>query len=156
MTSASLLNPTHNGRVSADERQDPSDAPGDPGLDAFEALVDAALADLPEAFRSQLDSVAIVIEDEATPEELARAHAAALLGLYTGVPRTAYGAGGSMVPSRITIYRRAHERQFGTGPMLAAGVARTVRHEIAHHLGISDARLDELWAPVQDAGESRR
>jgi predicted Zn-dependent protease with MMP-like domain len=111
----------------------------------FEALVADAIDSIPDVFRDRLDSVAIVIEEEPTTEELRRVGAAGLLGLYTGVPRTSWGAGDSAYPSRIAIYRGPHLRQFGNGQALADGVLETVRHEIAHHFGISDARLDELW-----------
>jgi predicted Zn-dependent protease with MMP-like domain len=110
----------------------------------FEALVEAALDDLPEDFRARLGSVAIIVEDQATPAQLATSGALGLFGLYQGVPRTAYGAENVAVPSKITIFRLPHLRAYGTGPSLARGVAGTVRHEIAHHFGISDARLDEL------------
>ena len=112
--------------------------------DAFEALVVSALEALPAEFRGRLDTVAVVVEEEPTVEELARTGASGLLGLYTGVPRTAWGADGAAVPSRIIIYRGPHLRQFATPDALARGVAATVRHEVAHHLGISDARLAEL------------
>jgi predicted Zn-dependent protease with MMP-like domain len=112
--------------------------------DPFEALVTAALASLPEFFRDRLDTVAIVIEDEPTADDLAQTGAPGLLGLYLGVPRTSYGASEAAVPSKITIYRGPHLRIFRTPESLALGVAETVRHEVAHHFGISDARLDEL------------
>jgi predicted Zn-dependent protease with MMP-like domain len=120
---------------------DPSQPPD--AID-FEALVEAALDDLPEDFRSRLGSVAIVVEDLATPGQLATSGARGLFGLYQGVPRTAYGAENAALPSKITIFRIPHLRAYGTGPALARGVAGTVRHEVAHHFGISDARLDEL------------
>ena len=89
--------------------------------------------------------MAIVIEDEPTPEQLAAVHAYGLLGLYTGIPRTAYGAENAIAASKIVIFRNAHLRQYGgVGPALEAGVADTVRHEVAHHFGISDDRLHEL------------
>lgn len=110
----------------------------------FEELVEAALDGLPEAFRSRLGSVAIVIEEEPTPAQLATVGARGLFGLYQGVPRTAYGAESSASPSKITIFRGPHLRAYGWGPRLADGVTSTVRHEVAHHFGISDVRLDEL------------
>jgi predicted Zn-dependent protease with MMP-like domain len=110
----------------------------------FEAMVLAAIEALPQAFRDQLGSVAIVVADEPTPEELASVGAWGLLGLYTGVPRTAYGAENAAMPSKITIYRNSHLRQFGSSDALARGVSATVHHEIAHHFGISDARLEEF------------
>jgi predicted Zn-dependent protease with MMP-like domain len=112
--------------------------------DPFDALVWAAVESLPEAFRERLDTVAIVVEDEPTTDELQRAGAPGLFGLYTGVPRTLYGAAEAAVPSKITIYKGSHLQFFRTPEALARGVAETVRHEVAHHFGISDARLEEL------------
>ena len=110
----------------------------------LEALVIDALEHLPAAFRERLGSVAIVIEDEATLEQLASVGAHGLYGLYQGVPRTAYGADQASVPSKITIFRGPLLRAHRTPERLAAGVTDTVYHEIAHHFGISDARLREL------------
>ena len=112
--------------------------------DPFEALVFAALDALPEVFRERLGSVAVVVEDEPTPDQLGSVGAWGLLGLYTGVPRTAWGAEDAAYASKITIFRGPHLRQFRDPQSLALGVADTVRHEVAHHFGISDARLDEL------------
>jgi predicted Zn-dependent protease with MMP-like domain len=113
-------------------------------VDTFDGLVLAAVEALPAGFRDQLGTVAIVVEDEATPYQLASVGAQGLLGLYTGIPRTAWGADGAAAPSKITIFRLPHLRQFRTPESLRLGVAETVRHEVAHHFGISDARLEEL------------
>lgn len=122
------------------------DAPAilDPTLDAFDAALEAAIARLPDAFRAQLATVAIVVADEATPEELATVGASGLYGLYRGVPRTAFGADHVPIPSVITLYRGPLERRWRGPAALVHGVEATLRHELAHHLGISDARLDEL------------
>lgn len=110
----------------------------------LEALVADALDRLPEPFRARLGSVAIVIEDEPTPDQLASVRAHGLFGLYQGVPRTAWGAEQASVPSKITIFRGPLTRAHRTPERLAAAVTDTVYHEIAHHFGISDARLREL------------
>jgi predicted Zn-dependent protease with MMP-like domain len=107
-------------------------------------MIDSALAGIPEPFASRLGSVAVVVDDEATPEQLARVGAGSLFGLYEGVPRTAYRAEWAAVPSKITIFRGPLERAFGRGEHLARAVEDTVLHEVAHHFGISDARLREL------------
>jgi predicted Zn-dependent protease with MMP-like domain len=54
------------------------------------------------------------------------------------------------VPSRITIFRGTIERQFHDDASRRAKVFDTVHHEIAHHFGISDARLRELAAGLGD------
>ena len=110
----------------------------------FEGLVIDALDRLPAPYRERLGSVAIVIEDEPTPEQLTSVGAGGLFGLYQGVPRTAYGAEGAQLPSKITIFRLPLLRAFRSPGALTSAVSKTVYHEIAHHFGISDARLDEL------------
>lgn len=112
--------------------------------DPFEAALDSAIESLPEAYRRQLSSVAIVVQDEADPEQLASVRAHGLLGLYQGVPRTAYGAEGAPVASKITLFRGPLTRAYRGHDALVAGVRETLEHEVAHHLGISDARLREL------------
>ena len=120
---------------------DPISLPDDADL---EALVADALDRLPSPFRERLGSVAIVIEDEPTPDQLASVRAHGLFGLYQGVPRTAWGAEQASIPSKITIFRGPLTRAHRTPGRLAAAVTDTVYHEIAHHFGISDARLHEL------------
>lgn len=126
--------------------------PAEPTETEIEDLVFDALERLPAPFREQLGSVAIVVEDEASPEQLATVRAHGLYGLYQGVPRTAWSADGAPVPSKITIFRGPLIRANRTPERLAAAVAETVYHEIAHHLGISDARLHELAAQRRSSG----
>jgi predicted Zn-dependent protease with MMP-like domain len=118
--------------------------PAEPTDDDIEEMVLDALERLPAPFRDQLGSVAIVIEDQATPEQLASVGAGGLYGLYQGVPRTRWSADGAPTPSKITIFRGPLVRANGSPERLAAAVADTVYHEIAHHFGISDARIHEL------------
>ncbi len=110
----------------------------------IETLVIDALELLPAPFRDQLGSVAIVIADEASPAELASVGARGLFGLYQGIPRTRLSADAAPSPSKITIYRGPLTRTYRDPAALAAAVTDTVYHEIAHHFGISDERLDEL------------
>ena len=115
----------------------------------FEDLVDEALAGIPMPFAAALDEVAIVIDD--VPSQQQRldnelADADELYGLYEGVPRTDYGADFAAVPNRISLYRRPLEEDFPDPIELEAEVRMTVLHELAHHLGIDDDRLDELGA----------
>jgi predicted Zn-dependent protease with MMP-like domain len=120
--------------------------------DALEDLVFDALDGLPAVFRDQLGSVAIVIEQEPSPEQLASVGARGLYGLYQGIPRTSYAAENAAVPSKITLFRGPLTRASRTPEALAEHVAETVYHEIAHHFGISDARLHELQAEARGRG----
>jgi len=112
----------------------------------FDELVRQALERIPEPFASRLDTVAIVIDDEATPDQLSSVGATGLFGLYQGVQRTAYGATHAPVPSKITIFRRPIEMFHPEPAARARAVEDVVFHEVAHHFGISDARLRELQA----------
>ena len=113
----------------------------------FERLVARALAGIPAPFREALAEVAIVVDDEPTPQQRRENDLAdddMLYGLYEGVPRTEYGADWSGVPNRITLFRLPLEEDFADPADLADEVRITVIHELAHHLGIDDDRLDEL------------
>jgi predicted Zn-dependent protease with MMP-like domain len=116
---------------------------------AFDSLVDRALAGIPEPFRAALGEVAIVVEDEPTDDQLldnGLTLEESMYGLYEGVPRTEYAADWSMSPNRITLFQAPLEEDFPDSDELEAEVRRTVVHELAHHLGIDDDRLDELGA----------
>ena len=67
-----------------------------------------------------------------------------LYGLYEGVPRTEWGADWAPFPNRIALFRLPLEEDFADPDDLADEVWITVIHELAHHLGIDDARLHEL------------
>ena len=112
--------------------------------DEFEAWVVEAIDALPQAFRDRLGSVAIVIEESPTDEQLRSVGAAGLYGLYHGVPRNRTGADWAPTPSRITIFRGTIERTARTPEAMRERVIDTVHHEIAHHFGIGDERLLEL------------
>jgi predicted Zn-dependent protease with MMP-like domain len=114
---------------------------------AFEKLVDRALAGIPAPFRQYLAEVAIVIDDEPSPDQLRQngMHPdESMYGIYEGVPRTEYGADWLTMPNRITLFRLPLEEDFPDPDDLADEVRITVVHELAHHLGIDDDRLGEL------------
>jgi predicted Zn-dependent protease with MMP-like domain len=113
----------------------------------FESLVELALAAIPEPFASALGEVAIVIDDEPTADQRRENRIEdndTLYGLYEGVPRTEWGADWATVPNRIILFRLPLEADFADPDDLADEVWATVIHELAHHLGIDDARLEEL------------
>jgi predicted Zn-dependent protease with MMP-like domain len=105
----------------------------------FEAWLEDAIESLPDELRRSMSNVAVVVEDEPPP-------GMPLLGLYQGVPLTRRGSAyGGALPDKITIYRGPLERLYGADPdRLRSEVRRVLLHEIAHHFGISDARLREL------------
>jgi predicted Zn-dependent protease with MMP-like domain len=97
--------------------------PPDQPPSEFDLLVMQALDDLPEQFRELLDDTPVVVSS--------RGHEHNAYGHYIGgtIARDTY-------PDRIVIYQDTLERDFGHDPdLLRAQVERTVRHELAHHLG---------------------
>ena len=115
----------------------------------FERLIARALDELPPDVVAMLDNVDVVVADEPTPEQFDRRHAGdgedTLFGLYEGVPLTERGSGYTMVlPDKITIYRGPLERACSSPAAIAREVRITVMHELAHHLGFDEDRLDEI------------
>src|SRR3954452_15525921 len=105
----------------------------------LEGWVEEALATLPDELRERMSNVDIVVQDEPPPDQR-------LLGVYQGVPLTRRTIGYAWAPpDKITIFRGPLERAYGGDPeRLRREVIRVVLHEIAHHFGISDARLVEI------------
>lgn len=118
--------------------------------ESFEMLVAEALEELPEMYLHMLDNVAVTVHDWPGRSTLRLAGARspyAVLGFYHGVPQTARGVNYGMVaPDKISIYRRPIEAQCQNVDEVRELVGRVVRHELAHHFGISDERLREIGA----------
>ncbi len=103
----------------------------------FEELVAEALDDVPEDLARLMRNIAVFVEDD-SPD--------GLLGLYEGTPlteRDSWWAAGSL-PDRITIYRLPICSMCHTDDEVVETVRDTVIHEVAHHFGIDDDRLEEL------------
>jgi len=112
--------------------------------ETFEDWIFEAIDGLPATFRERLGSVGIAVEEEPSEAELRRLGIPGMYGLFQGVPRSAWMADWSLQPSKITIYRGPCLRSAPTREGVRDRVQDTVRHEIAHHFGISDERLHEL------------
>ena len=112
----------------------------------FYKLVERALEGLPLELSELLDNVAIVVDEwpnYSTPLVTGDTDDT-LYGLYEGVPLTERGAGyHGMLPDKITIFRGPLERDFRRAE-LEEQIRITVVHEIAHHFGIDEDRLEEL------------
>jgi predicted Zn-dependent protease with MMP-like domain len=132
----------------------PDDRSEAPAVD-FDEVIDDVIDDLPEAFLERLGSVAIVVEEEATPDQLASAGARGLFGLYQGVPRTRFGVDNVPLPSKITLFRGPLMRANRDPRRLTLAIEDTLLHEIAHHFGIDDSRLHELRAEGRASRISR-
>jgi predicted Zn-dependent protease with MMP-like domain len=101
----------------------------------FEELVRDALDDLPDLLRNALGHVAVVISDGGAKGSHPPAY-----GLYQGD-----GATRDNVHDRIVVFRDTLRRDFGHDPeMLRDQVTRTVRHEMAHHVGFDELGVSRL------------
>ena len=112
---------------------------------SFEKLVAEGIEEIPKKFLKLIENVAIVVEDEPTVEQrrklrLRRGHT--LLGLYEGVPRTAWGRKDSLVmPDKITIFMIPILEVAESGEDVRTIVRDTVWHEIAHHFGLDEREV---------------
>lgn len=111
---------------------------GDP-LRHFEEVVERALESLPEQLLEAISNVQIVVEEEHPGDRN-------VYGFYMGVPLTERTSGyAGALPDKISVYRAPIEADFGHDPdLLDEEIRITVIHELAHHFGIDDGRLDEL------------
>ncbi|MFC1971362.1 metallopeptidase family protein [Chloroflexota bacterium] len=114
----------------------------------FESLVVRAVEGLPDELHARLENVAIVVEDWPSQYQLTKTslgRGRTLLGLYEGVPLTKRSAHYGMVPpDKITIFQKPILAMCRNGDSIVHEIQRVVRHEIAHHFGIGEARLREI------------
>ncbi len=107
--------------------------------DQFEDLVSQALDTIPDELGRLVSNCVLLVEDDVPPGTRS------LLGLYVGTPLTQRGEWyAGVLPDRITIYRLPILRMCRDQQDVVDQVRVTVIHEVAHHFGISDARLHEL------------
>ncbi len=107
--------------------------------EAFEALVDRALDEIPDEIAALIHNVVVLVEDEAPPDD------PDLLGLYDGVALTERESNfAAQLPDRIFLFREPLLDFCDTLEQLEDEVRITVVHEVAHHFGIDDTRLHDL------------
>jgi len=116
--------------------------------EVFEQLVAEAIESLPQQIQDSLENIDIVVADEPTPEQLGHRdmeRGETLLGLYEGIPLTqrTYGYSGVM-PDKITIFQKPIEKISRSNARIITEIQHVVKHEIAHHFGIDDDRLEEI------------
>lgn len=113
----------------------------------FDSAVEAALASIPDEFQAYLENVMVEVRDR--PDK-ALMHSeevpADLLGLYMGTPLEHRGSEGghSLLPDRILVFRDNLCAMCATREELIEEIRVTVLHEVGHHFGLDEQRLDEL------------
>ena len=114
----------------------------------FDSLVRNAIDSLPQEFISKLMNIDVVVEDRPSRGQVGRVglgRGQTLLGLYEGVPQTKRGGHYGLVPpDKITIFQKPIEAICKDDTEVTVEIERVVKHEIAHHFGIGDARLYQI------------
>src|SRR5262245_17732532 len=101
----------------------------------FEQLVDAAIGELPEEFKTRLQNVVVIIEARPSRDLLKRMEIPpdeTLFGLYEGVPLTERGWDAPLHPDRIWIFQEPIEEACATESEIKEEIQTTIMHEVAH------------------------
>ncbi len=113
----------------------------------FGDLVEAGIEAIAQKYKSRLENVAFLVEDEPTPHqrrELGLACDQTLFGLYEGTPLPARMGTTKLLPDKITIFKNpilsfskdVHEAR--------EQVRHTIWHEVAHYFGLDHDRIHQL------------
>jgi predicted Zn-dependent protease with MMP-like domain len=123
----------------------------------FTRLVEEALSEIPHRFREAMKNVAVVVEDEPSPdllEEMELEPDDTLFGLYHGTPLTERDSTyGNTLPDRISIYQFPIEDAYEDDEDIRQCVAETVIHEFGHYFGLSEEEIEEIEENYWRAGE---
>jgi predicted Zn-dependent protease with MMP-like domain/Flp pilus assembly protein TadD len=120
-------------------------------LDEFERVADQAVQSLPRKVRGYVGHCPILIEDLPSLELVAAENISPqVLGLFMGLPATAPGASPTLGTAqrldvdRIVLFKRNLEKVAATRDELVEQIQITVKHEIAHYLGMDEEEVERL------------
>jgi predicted Zn-dependent protease with MMP-like domain len=115
----------------------------------YEKLVSDGIDAIPELYKTHLQNVAFIVEDDPSPQQRIQLHLypnETLFGLYEGVPLPQRGGTTKLLPDKITLFKN---------PMIAAAnnmnelrelLRHTIWHEVAHYYGLNHDRIHEIEA----------
>ena len=109
------------------------------GLDRFRELVTDAIDTLPQELQTVMENVATEVEDGDVDGEV--------FGTYRGVSRRSWRPSISSFtrsPDKVILFRQTICAHCRSEAQVTDEIRRTLHHEVAHHFGISDARLGQL------------
>ena len=114
----------------------------------FEDAVERAIEIIPEMFRAHLDNLSIAVEDRPSRElleEMEIPPGETLFGVFTGVSLPERSVTEPpLYPDEILIFREPLVAACRSMAELEEEIAVTVIHEVAHYMGLSEERLEEL------------
>ena len=114
----------------------------------FERLVVEAVTLIPKRFRREMKNLALVVEEEPSPELLEEMEIEppdSLYGLYQGtpLPERTWGFGNTL-PDRITLFQRPIEEDCEDEDEIRAVIGETLIHEVGHYFGLSEEEIEEI------------
>lgn len=113
----------------------------------FQQLIDEALGELPGEHVKNIKNIAILYEEEPTPEQREQLRLQGnqtLLGLYEGIPLPERQGQTRVLPDKITLFKLPLCYQADTRTELKEAIRHTLWHEIAHYYGLGHGRISEL------------
>jgi len=130
----------------------------------FDELVEEALGTIPQRFRDALKNVAIVVEDEPSPAQLASIDDGdediefdehdTLLGLYEGTPLTERRwDDGNRLPDKVTLFQGPIEDASEDEDDVVIAIGETLIHEIGHYFGLSEDEIQAIEEEYWRGGE---
>lgn len=105
------------------------------------------IAAIPEPYKSRIQNVAFLVEDDPTPaqrQQLGLHCNQTLFGLYEGVPLPARNGVVKLLPDKITIFKNPILTFSQTKNEVREQVRHTIWHEVAHYFGLDHKRIHEL------------
>ena len=112
----------------------------------FQELIEEALGELPQRSRDHLHNVAILYEDEPTPEQRVQLDLLpyqSLYGLYEGIPLTQRQGQTTTLPDRITLFKLPILASSANETELKEQIKHTLWHEVAHYYGLNHDDIRE-------------
>ena len=114
----------------------------------FERFVAEALKSIPRQFRDAMQNIAIVVEDEPSPEQLESVEIEppdTLLGLYEGTPLPErQWAHGNTLPDKITLFQAPIEDSSEDEDDVVIAIGETLIHEVGHYFGLSEEEIEAI------------
>jgi predicted Zn-dependent protease with MMP-like domain len=114
----------------------------------FERLVVEAITLIPKRFRREMKNLALVVEDEPSPELLEDMEIEppdSLYGLYQGIPLPERSwTDGNRLPDKITLFQRPIEEDGEDEDDIRAMIGETLIHEVGHYFGLSEDEIEEI------------
>ena len=114
----------------------------------FQQLVTEAIDSLPKRFRDAMVNMAIVVEDEPSPDQLQQVEVEppdTIYGLYEGIPLPErQWAHGNVLPDKISIFRLPILEDSADEDDIVVGIGETLIHEVGHYFGLSEEEIMDI------------